>query len=576
AVYAIYQSFSDTPRVWWWKTGGGRAHYASGTFIGSNHFAAYMEMIIPLCFGFFMAQKKQTTRLLSGLGGTRAAIQHAVSWFSPESIRPRMFLFFFFAILMGVSLLFSASRGGILSLGASMLLISFLFFSKHRYRKYGGLALGLCLIITVYGLRLGIEPTIEKFKKTVELSNRFHVTRSIVPMIGDYPALGVGWGNFRYLYPRYIIDYDRVSSSGYAHNDWVEAGTEVGLAGSLLILAVFCGYMLSMIRTWRQRRDIYAVGIGAGVMAGILSVAAHSYFDFNMHITANPLTLAALAGIGYAAVHRQKYGYIESFFYRLRNIHLNRFRRIGMACGVLFIFSLFFSAAGRHFIAESHCPVEWNSTMNLNWDPKPADIQKAIARNPGNAEYHFKLFGYLNRVNKNSTLSATAFQQAKNERLIKNLERAVRLNPARGIYWYELGQRYSFRSYDPYGYLNRWLPLAEACYDRGITCAPKDPDMLFNVAWYWVWRSSLLSQEMSLTSSQEVSQPGFKSVLYKRDGIRKFQQLFQRSLSMNPKKWEKAVNRIWEYYPDDSVVVGIVPPSNEALKHRVMMFLAEK
>jgi len=45
ALYAIFQVFSDTPMVWWWKSrfgGGGRA---SGTFIGSNHFAGYMEML---------------------------------------------------------------------------------------------------------------------------------------------------------------------------------------------------------------------------------------------------------------------------------------------------------------------------------------------------------------------------------------------------------------------------------------------------------------------------------------------------------------------------------------------------
>ena len=59
----IFQVFSDTPMVWWWKSrfgGGGRA---SGTFIGSNHFAGYLEMLIPLVFGFMLAQKRQKTEV---------------------------------------------------------------------------------------------------------------------------------------------------------------------------------------------------------------------------------------------------------------------------------------------------------------------------------------------------------------------------------------------------------------------------------------------------------------------------------------------------------------------------------
>ena len=50
---------------------------------------------------------------------------------------------------------------------------------------------------------------------------------------------GVGLGKFRYLYPRYLpAEYDGVSSSGYAHNDWLEAGTETGFPGLVLFYAI--------------------------------------------------------------------------------------------------------------------------------------------------------------------------------------------------------------------------------------------------------------------------------------------------------------------------------------------------
>ena len=147
-------------------------------------------------------------------------------------------------------------------------------------------------------------------------------------MVKDYKLSGVGWGNFKYLYPRYTPDaFNRVSSSGYAHNDWIEAFAELGLIGGLLILAAFLIYLVKMVRIWSRRRDLYALGVGAGVMAGLLSLAFHSYFDFNMHIPANPLTLAALLAIGYAALHLQGRGFKESFFYGRREIRLTPVRR---------------------------------------------------------------------------------------------------------------------------------------------------------------------------------------------------------------------------------------------------------
>ena len=587
AVYAVFQVFSITPRVWWWKSRAGGAHFASGTFIGSNHFAGYMQMLVPLIFGFMLAHTKRRSDVkgrISGIkvrtsGRLRAVAQAVVSWFSPESSNPKMIFLFFSATLMGIALLLSASRGGILSLGASMLLMSLLFFTKKKQGKYGLLALCLCLVTIVYSLHVGIDPTLEKFERTKGFYNRMYVTRSMIPMILDYPLLGVGWGNFRYLYSRYMPkNYDGVSSSGYSHNDWVEAGIEAGLVGEFLILMAFILYITKMICIWRQRRDRFAIGIGAGVMAGLLSIGFHSYFDFNMHIPANPMTLAALLGIGYVAVHRQGRGYGEKFFYGIRRIPLTPARRIILASIVFSAFAASVFITGRHFIAEAKCATEWNSTMNLNWKPYFTEIQEAIDRNPGNAEYRFKLAAYY----MEAKVTDEILRKEYNEQVISNLEEAVRLNPARGIYWYDLGKRYSFKSYDPYNYVNKWLPLAEECFDTGIYCAPIDANMLFDVAWYWVWWSSMLDEEdprfkaKGLRRKGESDKKGKGRILFREDGVRKFQQLFRRSMDINPRRWKKAVDRIWEYYPDDAVVIGIVPENNKELKSRVMQFLANK
>jgi O-antigen ligase len=551
SVYAIFQIFNITPNVWWWKSRAGGQRFASGTFIEPNHFAAYLEMVLCLACGFLIAHKNRTRRMLSGLGGARAFLQQVVSWFAPESARPKMIFFFFVALFMGVALLLSASRGGILSLGVSMLLMGTLFFSKKSCRKYGGLALCLCIAILAYGLHAGIEPTLNKFEDPNNLYDRLHITRTIIPMIKDYPFSGVGLGNFRYVYPRYIDDDDRVPASGYAHNDWVEAGTETGFPGLLLIVFAVVIYMVKMIRIWHRRRDFHALGIGAGVMAALLSMGMHSYFDFNMHIPANPLTLAALLAIGYVAVHRRGHGISESFFYHKGDLPLTRFRRFALAGLVLFVYGVAVHSTGKHVLAESACPTEWNSTLNLAWNPERSDIEKAIAYNPCNFEYHYKRAEHFMALDAASEKDEKAFHIEAQ----KSLEQAVRRNPSNGMLWYELGNIYVSGEYDLFDYLNKYLPLADDCFDTAIKCAPKNKNILFNVAWYWVWRANMLP--------------------VRETGIHTFQHYFQRSLALNPVHWEKAAQRIWSYFPDDEIVMGMVPESDKELKSLVLKFLVK-
>lgn len=53
------------------------------------------------------------------------------------------------------------------------------------------------------------------------------------------------------------------------------------------------------------------------------------------------------------------------------------------------------------------------------------------------------------------------------------------------------------------------------------------------------------------------------------EGIEKFQGLFKRSLELNKKNWKKAVERVWEYYPDEKIVLGVVPDDDEGLRVKV-------
>ena len=360
-------------------------------------------------------------------------------------------------------------------------------------------------------------------------------------------------------------EYDGVSSSGYSHNDWIEAGTETGIPGLVLLYALFFIYITKVIRIGKMRRNRHALGIGAGVLAGLLAISFHSYFDFNMHIPANPLTLATLLAVGYAALHRQGYGYSESFFYRKRTIQFSRSMRMIVAAVFIAVLGGLFHVTWRHAAAEVACPTEWNSTMNLNWTPELDNIERAIAFNPGNFEYHHKRALHFMALNTDDNEERRTFHIEA----AKSLEDALRRNPTRGMLWYNLGYIYSFKRHDLTEYLNTWLPMADQCYDAAIQCAPKDAYLLFNIGRYWVWRSQLLPKKVL-----PVLRDGRQ--FFKDDGIEKFQDLFQRYLVLNPGGWKDAFESVWEVYPQDRVVFNIVPAENKELKSLVMQELARR
>jgi O-antigen ligase len=568
ALYGIFQIFRQVPRVWWVKSTFGALGRASGTFISANHYAGYLELIIPLAVGFLIAQRRISSR--REIASKKGLTQQIVSWLSPERANWKMVYLSASSIIMGLALLFSGSRGGILSLGISLLFFSLFLIAKEGHRKYGLWGAALCILAVSYGLHNGPENSMDRFERPENFHHHLEITRSVAEMISDYPLVGVGLGNFRHLYPQYIEDVDYVSSSGHAHNDWIETIIETGWIGVALFLVAVSVFVLQMFRLLRKRRDLHALGIGLGVLAGFLSLLIHSWFDFNLHIPANPLTLAAILGLGYAAIHRKGHGIVESFFYKERKIALTLPIRLGT--GLVVVVSLFMGLwfCGGHFFAEMVSPTEWNSTMNLNWDPGFSEIRRGIVRNSLNSEYHYKkAYYYIKARSDNETE-----RNFLNDKAVDALVDAIRLNPNRGIFWHDLGRRISLRSYEPVDYLRKWLPLAENCFDKGLECAPRDANMLFEVAWYWVWRSRTLPESMGS------DMPG------REYGIHKFQELFQRCYRVmekmphgEPEKiWEtimkRAVDRVWEYYPDDRVVMGLAPPDDEILKRRILRYVS--
>lgn len=552
-IYGIVQTYSGSQKIWWWTNTYGKG-WVTGTYINRNHIAGFLEMMIPLCFGFVIANVKKTRSRQRYQEDSISRLKRFKNWVFSGEEKPKIVLFFFMGIILGLGLLSAGSRGGIISFGISMFFMIFLFAFKKGYRKYGIVAACLCMLILAYGLHIGIDKTLERFEHLGGIYNRLEIYESVVPMVKSFPVFGTGWGNFMYMYPRYALpEYSDRLILGNAHNDWLEMASESGMVGAIIFFGALFIYLFKSIRLWFRREDSYATGLGVGVIFAVISIGIHSFFDFNMHIPANPMALSVIMAIGFLSLHIDRHTNYDRFFFKTKSVSLNgRFSLIVLFIVLVLTGFLILNKITGHFAAEAYCSTELNSTLNRDKNPRLEDMKKAIEYDPSNVGYYDKLAHYYMKL----PFETENTQIEINEEIITNMEKAISLNPVNGIYWYDLGVSYSYKGYEGKTYYSEWLPRVDRAFQMAEYLRPNDSSMLYKIGSYWVFRSS--------------------GQLTREEGVEKFQRLFKRSLKLNRRNWKKAVERVWEYYPDEKIVLGIIPEDDIELSLKVKEWIESK
>jgi O-antigen ligase len=284
AMFGLTQSFTtDGTRVYWFRQLSQST--AFGPFINRHHFAGYMELVIALPLGL----------LFSG---------------SIESYkRP---LYAFAAMIMGVALIMTNSRGGILSLAAEIFFLVLIAGPglrdgerqprAQRIRSAiirAGLALGLIVVLIGGVIVVGGSDVFTRLLGSPNAEDpttgRAHFWSVTLEVIKSYPVVGSGLGSFSVIYTRYD------SRNGFyrleqAHNDYLQTLADGGIVGGVLGLS----FVLILFRNGFARReteDKFRRGVATGALAGCFAVLIHSFFDFTLHTTSNALLFLILAAL---------------------------------------------------------------------------------------------------------------------------------------------------------------------------------------------------------------------------------------------------------------------------------------
>jgi len=544
-LYGLIQTYTGSNHIWWFKnTSDPQA--ISGTYINRNHFAGLMEMCLILAAGYAAALEGRTKqrRLLSRhTTNLRARVSR---YLSGEQRFNQRTLFIFLGVVMGIGLIFSASRGGMLSGAGAMLCMGLFFIFRKGHRRKGFIILFLFVVISVYALHIGADYPIGRFSyfdASFESRNRY--TRKTLDMFEDYKITGVGIGNFQYAYPRYQAAEDTKTFLRYAHNDWAQFLAEAGIVGFCLLATGMIYYFYRTIQLWRKRSDPFAVCVGVVPLAAIAALAIHSYSDFNLHIPANCLMLAAVMAVGYSALHLGRRRGKETMHYRY---HVMPLKYKGMVIVLLVLCLIAWTGLWtiRHFIAEASCNTVTNSTLNRDQHPALEEITNAIEWDKWNAQYWYKLARELMRM-RNAQIGSLEEDEEEQRRyqmnIIRALEKAVQLTPLKAEYHLHLGWDYTFLWNNP-DYHEKWLPAADLSMERAAYfTGNQNPYLHRMMGHYWVMRSKTIPP----------SKPDWGLAWSKACWH------YKKSLSLesghNRKKMEEEVRKhVWAYYPDEMFV----------------------
>lgn len=492
SLYGIMETYSRHHHVWWYLHATEKSVH--GTYINRNHFAGLMEMGMIMAAAYAGAYAADLARRRSSR--RRPDLRERIlTFFSGDGIFTRRFLIIFMGAVMGVGLILSASRGGIMAGAGGLFILGTLLFLRREQRRKGKIILAIFLIVAFYSLPAGIDYVLDRFMVIDQgYEGRMLASQKTLDIYKDYRRSGVGVGNFPYAFPKYQDERQKMTSYEHGHNDWAQFLAEAGVAGMVVAAAAGTWFVFVYLRRWRRRRSTFAVCLGAGGIASLAAILIHSIADFNLHLPANFLLLAATLAIGTAALHLDRLSTHQDVLL-LPGTSLP-LRGAGAVPLALLLGLILWNGQWviRHYLAEIYCPTVPNMTLNLDWRPPPADIARAMSFDGGNAEYAFRMAMELTEIrNKEATRngSATPAWAASHGPIIAALERSVRLNPFNAEAHKCLGWEYTYLNSDPdYGRI--WLPAADLSMERATYMGGDwvmNPWLHIDLGNYWVMRS---------------------------------------------------------------------------------------
>jgi O-antigen ligase len=266
---------------------------ATGTYINRNHFAGFLEMVIPFGVALVLYENAKLPR--KAIQGRNARIRRVLG----GKKLSRIGLWLLAATVMVAGLFFSLSRMGIISAVSSLaVMASFSGFQRKvgLWITAGIMSCGIILVLWMgAGPAVGRFATISEEYASVDES-RWSLWRDTARLIGGHPLLGSGLGTFP-------VAFTRVQSTflgqfvNHAHNDYLELASDLGIPAAALFFGSTGALLVRVARKAASSEVSFERAMALGCLGSIAAILLHSLADFNLYIPANALVFSLILGL---------------------------------------------------------------------------------------------------------------------------------------------------------------------------------------------------------------------------------------------------------------------------------------
>ncbi len=279
SIFGILQHLTFNGKLYWFR----EMHFGGipfGPYANRNHFAGFVELILPLALvPLVLGKVRRERRLVVGV----------------------------FAVLPIGALFLSVSRGGIVSLGVELALLALVMILRRaRWKQLlSGAAVLLAAMLMVSWL--GVGQLLQRFSSfqslEVTVGKRASMRRDTWQIFLNHPVIGTGLGTLQIVYPPYESLYDG-KIVNHTHNDYLEALAETGLLGGLCC-AWFLGVLLwQSIKRFRRLNNSFPAALQLSGLVACSGFLVHSLVDFNLHIPSNALLFFLMAHLATSEIQQ--------------------------------------------------------------------------------------------------------------------------------------------------------------------------------------------------------------------------------------------------------------------------------
>lgn len=427
SLLGLIQYLGGIPNSWWH-----RKFLLSSTYVNHNHFAGFLEMMLPVSLGYAVAQRDKTKKIL----------------------------FIFLSTLMGTAFAFTLSRGGSISVILALIFMLCLLAKRGVVKTAGWVFLLLVLLMLSLVAMFGIEPisqriqTIQSLDSVSEWKVRIEIWKGAFPLIQKFFWFGSGPGTFGDLFLLFRPEGFKARPV-FAHNDYLQLLSDGGVFSFLAAAGLFLCLFWTGYKIIQRDESRLRIGVGAGCLAALFSLCVHSLVDFNFHIPSNLALSAVVAGLLLSLDKDQHYSSLA--LRRIAGVLTAVFCLAALVGSIYFGLSDFYQSRGKQYYEKT------------DFGKAVESLDRAIGINKLNPESYF----YRGLATARRSDSIGLSLKDRMMKSVHDFETAIALNPFEPYYDYNRAR-----------YSADYLGAEESkhvisYYKNAIKKDPKDPELSF-------------------------------------------------------------------------------------------------